>query len=54
LYGAGEMEGANQDTPTSMHFLKPEKSCDIIGSSSQASGNAFCYLFEHLTSPKFL
>ena len=27
---------------------------DIIHSGPQASGNAFCYVFEHLTSPKFL
>jgi hypothetical protein len=31
-----------------------KKNYDIIFPGSQAAGDAICYIFEHLTSPKFL
>jgi len=34
--------------------LKAYKTFDIINPDSLLSGADFCYIFEHLTSPKFL
>jgi hypothetical protein len=39
--------------PTNMELSVTLKIGDIIISGCLISGVAFCYLFEHLTSPKF-
>jgi hypothetical protein len=38
----------------SWNFEGQKKTCDIIISGSHGSGLGICYIFEHLTSPKFL
>jgi hypothetical protein len=43
-----------QISPTNHQKLKAKKTCDIIIPGSHGSGLGICYIFEHLTSPKFL
>jgi hypothetical protein len=39
---------------TKLEYLNARKSCDIIDPSFQGIAGDICYIFEHLTSPKFL
>jgi hypothetical protein len=43
-----------QFTPTNRQILEAQKVFDIIHAVSLTSGADICYIFEHLTSPKFL
>jgi hypothetical protein len=41
-------------SPTKLELSEAIKIYDIIFSGFQAAGDAICYVFEHMTSPKFL
>jgi hypothetical protein len=41
-------------SPTKLELLKAMKISDILDLSFPGKKHDFCYIFEHLTSPKFL